>query len=49
MTRFIRVAASAALATGLVAAGAWAFLAYTRPDRVLDFAALLQMCGFSLR
>ena len=26
----------------------WAFLAYTHPDRVLDFATFLQMCGIPL-
>ncbi|MGD9945439.1 MAG: hypothetical protein AB7L76_15970 [Burkholderiaceae bacterium] len=26
----------------------WAFLAYLQPDMVLDFAALLQMCGVTL-
>jgi len=43
-----RVAIVLAVALGSVAIGAltvWAFLAYTHPDRVLDFAALLQMCG----
>lgn len=27
------------------AAGAWAFVAYTRPEMAFDFALLLQMCG----
>jgi hypothetical protein len=42
-------------ATGwLVLAGAlgfalvWAFLAYLDPDRVFDFASLMQMCGVPL-
>ena len=35
--------ALAALVVGALAV--WAFLAYRDPDRVLDFALLLQMCG----
>jgi len=34
-----------ALATVLGFATVWAFLAYLSPDRVFDFASLLQMCG----
>jgi hypothetical protein len=26
----------------------WAFMAYLSPDRVLDFASFLQMCGIPL-
>jgi len=26
----------------------WSFLAYLEPDRVLDFATFLQMCGIPL-
>lgn len=26
----------------------WSFLAYLEPDRVLDFATFLQMCGIAL-
>ncbi len=37
----------ACLLLGLLVLGllAWAFLAYTRPGLVLNFATLLQMCG----
>ena len=36
--------------TGLLvgALAVWAFLAYRDPDRVLDFALLLQMCGIPI-
>jgi hypothetical protein len=46
-----RVATVLALALASVAIGAltvWAFLAYTHPDRVLDFASFLQMCGIPM-
>jgi len=46
LLRIVLVAAGAATAG---AAAAWAFLAYTRPDMVLDFAAWLQTCGIPLR
>jgi len=39
-----RVAAALGIAAAF-AAGAWAFVAYTRPEMALDFALLLQMCG----
>jgi hypothetical protein len=45
------VATVLALALASVAIGAltvWAFLAYTHPDRVLDFASFLQMCGIPM-
>lgn len=43
-----RILKAVAALAGLAVLGAlttWAFLAYLHPDRVLDFAALLQMCG----
>ncbi|GAA4410943.1 hypothetical protein [Quisquiliibacterium transsilvanicum] len=46
-----RVATVLAVALASIAIGAltvWAFLAYTHPDRVLDFAGLLQMCGIPM-
>ncbi|HWS76130.1 MAG TPA: hypothetical protein VN324_13385 [Quisquiliibacterium sp.] len=46
-----RLFAAAGVALGAAVVGAltvWAFLAYTHPDRVLDFAAFLQMCGIPL-
>ena len=45
MSRRVRVVSALAAAGVLLAATGWAFLAYTDPDRVYDFAALLQMCG----
>ena len=42
-------AAGVALAAAVIGAlTVWAFLAYTHPDRVLDFATFLQMCGVPL-
>ncbi len=43
--RWLAALAGAAL---LIALTAWAFLAYTHPDRVLDFAGFLQMCGIPI-
>ena len=46
-----RLASLLAIALAAVLVGAltvWAFLAYTHPDRVLDFASFLQMCGIPM-
>ncbi len=45
MARIGRLLALACAASALGALTVWAFLAYRHPDRVLDFAAFLQMCG----
>ncbi len=46
MSRALRIALvlAGALAFGFVLT--WTFLAYQSPDRVIDFATFLQMCGF---
>ena len=44
----LRFAGWLGLAGGVGFAMVWAFLAYLSPDRVLDFASLLQMCGIPL-
>ena len=46
--RALRALGWAALACALGFAVVWAFLAYLNPDRVLDFASLLQMCGIPM-
>jgi hypothetical protein len=46
--RAVRGLAWAGLAGVVGFALIWAFLAYLSPDRVLDFASLLQMCGIPL-
>jgi hypothetical protein len=46
--RALRVTGWLALAGGLGFALVWAFLAYLDPDRVFDFASLMQMCGVPL-
>lgn len=46
--RLLRVAGLAALAAMLGFVVVWAFLAYLSPDRVLDFASMLQMCGIPI-
>lgn len=47
-SRALRAAGWAALALVLGFAVVWAFLAYLSPDRVLDFASMLQMCGIPI-
>ena len=44
----LRIAGWLLLAVLLGFAVVWAFLAYLNPDRVLDFASLLQMCGIPM-
>ena len=44
----LRVAGWLGLALAIGFATVWAFLAYLSPDRVLDFASLMQMCGIPL-
>lgn len=44
----LRIAGWLVLAALLGFAVVWAFMAYLSPDRVLDFASLLQMCGITL-
>ena len=44
----LRIAGWLLLAVLLGFAVVWAFLAYLSPDRVLDFASLLQMCGIPM-
>ncbi len=46
--RGLRLAAWTAGAALLGFATVRAFLAYLDPDRVMDFAAFLQMCGIAL-
>ena len=46
--RLLRLAAALLGAVLLGALSVWAFLAYTHPDRVLDFAGFLQMCGIPI-
>lgn len=48
LRRLLAAAGVALAAAALGALTVWAFLAYTHPDRVLDFAAFLQMCGIPL-
>ena len=43
--RWARRLAAALGVVAALAAGAWAFVAYTRPEMAFDFALLLQMCG----
>lgn len=45
LRRLLTMLAIAVAATALGALTVWAFLAYQHPDRALDFAAFLQMCG----
>ncbi len=40
--RFVSFVAAAAVLGFVVT---WSFLAYLKPDMVVDFATLLQMCG----
>ncbi|MCM5568955.1 hypothetical protein M6I34_00370 [Burkholderiaceae bacterium FT117] len=47
-SRALRAAGWTLLAALLGFAVVWAFLAYLHPDRVLDFASMLQMCGFPI-
>ena len=46
--RALRATAWLALAGAVGFALVWAFLAYLDPDRVFDFASLMQMCGIPL-
>lgn len=46
--RLLRLAAALVAAMLVGALTVWAFLAYTHPDRVLDFAGFLQMCGIPI-
>mgnify|MGYP001036688339 FL=1 len=46
--RLLRAAGWTALAAVLGFAVVWAFMAYLSPDRVLDFASMLQMCGIPI-
>lgn len=46
--RLLRGAGWVALATVLGFTVVWAFMAYLSPDRVLDFATMLQMCGIPI-
>ena len=46
--RLLRAGGWRALAVVLGFATVWAFLAYLHPDRVLDFASMLQMCGIPM-
>lgn len=46
--RALRAAGWTVLAAVLGFAVVWAFLAYLSPDRVLDFASMLQMCGIPI-
>ena len=46
--RLLRAGGWLVLATVLGFATVWAFLAYLHPDRVLDFASMLQMCGIPM-
>ncbi len=48
MRRFLLVTGSVLGAGVTLMLGTWAFMAYTSPDRVLDFATFLQMCGVPL-
>lgn len=45
MNRTMRIVLYVAAATVLGFATTWSFLAYLRPEMVVDFATLLQMCG----
>jgi hypothetical protein len=46
--RLLRAGGWLALAAALGFSSVWAFLAYLHPDRVLDFASMLQMCGIPI-
>lgn len=48
MSLALRIALFAAGAVVLGFLTTWAFLAYLHPDRVIDFATMLQMCGIPL-
>lgn len=48
MRRWLRVLGFGVLAAVLGFATVWAFLAYTNPGMVMDFASVLQMCGIPL-
>jgi hypothetical protein len=48
MSLALRIALFAAGAAVLGFLTTWAFLAYLHPDRVIDFATMLQMCGIPL-
>lgn len=48
MRRLLAVTGMVLGAGVILALGTWAFMAYTSPDRVLDFATFLQMCGIPL-
>jgi hypothetical protein len=48
LRRLLAALGVACAAAVLGALTVWAFLAYRHPDRVLDFAAFLQMCGIPL-
>lgn len=45
MSLGLRIALYVAGAAAIGFAMTWAFLAYLKPDVVVDFATLLQMCG----
>jgi hypothetical protein len=45
MSRGLRILVYVAGAAALGFVTTWTFLAYLNPDRVVDFATLLQMCG----
>ncbi|MCL4182463.1 MAG: hypothetical protein KJ011_03355 [Burkholderiaceae bacterium] len=48
MSRVVRIVLFVAGAVVLGFLTTWAFLAYLHPDRVIDFATMLQMCGIPL-
>lgn len=48
LRRLLAAVGVACAASALGALTVWAFLAYRHPDRVLDFAAFLQMCGIPI-